>query len=159
MNTDCMQNVYIALGTNTGDREANLKQAIAKLTSVLGEPLAVSDVIETEPWGFESDNSFLNCAICFATELAPEKLLDEAERIEREMGRKCKSTDGKYHDRTIDIDILLYGNRVVNTPRLKVPHPLLHKRAFVLVPLAQIAPQMMHPVLCRTIKEILSLIK
>ncbi len=158
MKADCEQEVYLGLGTNTGEREAYLKQAIEKLTLVLGKPLSVSDIIETEPWGFQSKNRFLNLAACFKTTLSAEELLCITEDIEREMGRTEKSIDGNYHDRTIDIDILLYADKNINTPRLEIPHPLMHKRKFVLIPLAQIAPQLIHPTLRQTMKELLDTI-
>ena len=136
---------YLSLGTNIGDKRENLKRAIEALSLALGHYTALSEIIETSPWGFESDSNFLNCCVAFETGLEPLQLLDITERIERELGRTAKSTDGIYHDRIIDIDILLFGDMVVNDRRLTIPHPLMHKRLFVLQPLAEIASTAIHP--------------
>ena len=146
--------IYLGLGTNQGDREENLKRAIEMLSLALGTYTSLSSFIETEPWGFESDNSFLNCVVAFKTTLPPTVLLETTENIERELGRTAKSSGGVYHDRTIDIDILLYGNETIETERLTIPHPLMHKRGFVLNPLCEIAPQAIHPVIGKSIAEI-----
>ena len=143
--------VYLGLGTNIGDRQQNLTRAIELLSLALGKCIAVSRFIETAPWGFDSENSFLNCAAAFETELQTTELLDTTESIERELGRTVKSQGGNYSDRIIDIDILLYGNETIETERLTVPHPLMHKRDFVLQPLAEIAPDVVHPVLDKSI--------
>ena len=146
--------IYLGLGTNQGDKEENLKRAIASLSLALGTYTSLSSFIETEPWGFESQNSFLNCVVAFRTTLPPMELLETTEKIERELGRTAKSNGGVYHDRIIDIDILLYGNEIINTERLTVPHPLMHERDFVLTPLCEIAPQAIHPVIGKSIAEI-----
>ena len=146
--------IYLGLGTNQGDKEENLKRAIASLSLALGTYTSLSSFIETEPWGFESQNSFLNCVVAFRTTLPPMELLETTEKIERELGRTSKSNGGVYHDRIIDIDILLYGNEIINTERLTVPHPLMHERDFVLTPLCEIAPQAIHPVIGKSIAEI-----
>lgn len=147
--------IYFGLGTNEGNKEENIRGAIEELSHLLGTPTAVATIIETEPWGFQSDNSFLNTVVAFKSTLAPEEILKATQEIERRLGRTKKSFDGCYSDRPIDIDILLYGNRVIESEHLTIPHPLLHKRLFVLQPLAQIAPQVIHPTLGKSITRLL----
>lgn len=147
--------IYLGLGTNEGNKEENIRGAIEELSHLLGTPTAVATIIETEPWGFQSDNSFLNTVVAFKSTLAPEEILKATQEIERRLGRTKKSIDGCYSDRPIDIDILLYGNRVIESEHLTIPHPLLHKRLFVLQPLAQIAPQVIHPTLGKSIARLL----
>ena len=149
-----MATVYLGLGTNIGNRTENLTRAIEALSLALGPCTAQSSFIETAPWGFDSDNAFLNCAVAFDTELSPFQLLDTTENIERELGRTSKSNGGVYHDRVIDIDILLYGNMTIDTGRLTIPHPLMHMRDFVLEPLAQIAPHTVHPTTGKSIEQL-----
>lgn len=145
---------YIALGTNLGNKRRNLILAGALLAERGGDVKAMSGFYETEPWGFESDNTFLNAALLLETPLSPLDLLHLTQGIEKEMGRGSKS-DGEYHDRIIDIDILLYGGEVIDVPGLAVPHPLMHKRGFVLRPLAEIAPYAVHPILGKNMLELL----
>lgn len=147
--------LYLSLGTNLGNKRENLTRAIELLSLALGKCIAVSRFIGTAPWGFESDNSFLNCAVAFDTDLAPLELLDITEGIERGLGRTQKSNNGHYRDRIIDIDILLYGDNIIVSDRLTIPHPLMHKRDFVLEPLAEIAPETQHPVLHKSIKQLM----
>ena len=145
--------VYLGLGTNIGNRRGNLVKAAALLAERVGDILALSGFMETEPWGFDSENLFLNAAIKMETPLTPDELLSATQAIEREMGREKKS-DGTYHDRVIDIDILLYDNRVIEQLGLIVPHPLMQERLFVMAPLAEIAPFERHPLLGRTFMEL-----
>lgn len=147
--------LYLSLGTNLGNKRENLTRAIELLSLALGKCIAVSQFIETAPWGFDSENSFLNCVAAFETALAPMQLLDMTESIERELGRTQKSNNGHYRDRIIDIDILLYGDNIIVNDRLTIPHPLMHKRDFVLEPLAEIAPETQHPVLHKSIKQLM----
>ena len=152
------ERIYLGLGTNSGNKQDNLQRAIEALSLALGLPAACSSFMESEPWGFESKNSFLNCVVTFDTHLSPIELLNTTEEIERRLGRTKKSIGGQYSDRTIDIDILFYGNKVIKSERLTVPHPLLHLRNFVLQPLHEIAPQLIHPAMGRTISELLALL-
>jgi 2-amino-4-hydroxy-6-hydroxymethyldihydropteridine diphosphokinase len=133
--------VYFSLGTNLGDKEQNLRMAVQKIRKQIGEVISLSAFYATAPWGFSSDNTFLNAALCVDTALAPLEVLQTTQEIEREMGRTHKSVGGVYSDRVIDIDLLLYGDRVLDTPELKLPHPLMHERRFVMEPLAEIAPE------------------
>ena len=148
-----MAKAYIGLGTNIGNKRRNLITAAALLVERAGDVLSISSFYETEPWGFESDNTFLNAALLLETELEPLQLLSLTQEIEKEMGRTQKS-DGAYHDRIIDLDILLYDLCVINEAALVVPHPLMHKRQFVMEPLAEIAPMLVHPILNKTMLEL-----
>jgi 2-amino-4-hydroxy-6-hydroxymethyldihydropteridine diphosphokinase len=141
--------VYLALGTNLGDRLANLKQAISSLTPQL-DVKAKSQVYETPPWGFEDQPKFLNQAIRAKTYLDPEPLLKHLKRLEVALGRKESFLNGP---RLIDIDILFYDDLVVDKPSLVIPHPRLHERGFVLLPLMDIAPDLVHPVTKKSIRE------
>lgn len=118
-----------------------------------GDVLTLSQFYESEPWGFKSENMFLNAALKLRTELPPLELLSVLKQIEREMGRTEK-TGSEYHDRIIDIDILLYDSLVMQDPRLTIPHPLMTERKFVMEPLAEIAPAFVHPVLKLTMAEL-----
>lgn len=155
-----MANVYIGLGTNLGDKEQNLRDAVHRIEEQIGKVLSLSAFYITAPWGFASENSFLNAAACVQTELSPLEVLQETQAIERELGRTKKSVNGAYSDRLIDIDLLLYDNLVLSVTsadgaELNLPHPLMAKRDFVMRPLAEIAPTLQHPVLKQTMKEIL----
>ncbi len=130
--------VFLSLGSNLGDRSKNLESAISLIGSQAGDVTAVSSFIETKPVGFKSENRFVNCAVRIVTALDPFELLRITQQIERELGRTTKSVGGVYSDRTIDIDILLYGNAVIDTPELKIPHPQMRKRDFVMRPLKEI---------------------
>ena len=129
--------LYLGLGSNLGDRERNLTETIRLIGERIGEIARQSSFIETEPWGFQSDNGFMNAVILCLTEKAPREVLTLTQQIERDLGRKKKSVDG-YVDRPIDIDILLYDDWTVDEPDLKIPHPLMHQRDFVMIPLKQI---------------------
>ena len=146
--------ICLGLGTNQGNKEENLKRAIELLSLALGKYIALSSFIETEPWGFESKNSFLNCVVIFTASLSPMELLETTENVEKKLGRTTKSSNGVYHDRLIDIDILLYEDKIVSNDRLTIPHPLIQERDFVLTPLCEIAPQRIHPILGKSFAEI-----
>ncbi|MCH7737425.1 MAG: 2-amino-4-hydroxy-6-hydroxymethyldihydropteridine diphosphokinase [Chloroflexi bacterium] len=143
---------YLGLGTNLGDREKNLARAVAALDA--GPELTVlrtSNIYETAPWGLTNQPDFLNMAVEVETSLSPHQLLDRVKVLEQTMGRK----DGpRFGPRLIDIDILLLGDRVVDEPDLNIPHAGLHLRAFVLAPLAEFAPDLVHPVLAITIAQL-----
>ena len=133
---------YLGIGTNLGNRTANLRCAVDRINEQAGHVLACSSFIETEPWGFSSDNAFLNAVVEIDTPYTPHELLHLTQEIERTMGRKHKSVDGVYKDRIIDIDILLYGDLTVNDAQLTIPHPLMWQRRFVYEPLWEIAPHL-----------------
>lgn len=145
--------VYLGLGTNIGNKRKNMVTAAALLAERAGDVLSLSSFYETEPWRFASENTFLNAALELETACSPMELLHLTQQIEREMGRTQKS-DGSYHDRIIDIDILLYGNEVVHHEDLVVPHPLMQQRLFVMQPLAEIAPSLVHPVLQKSMYDL-----
>ena len=137
---------YLGLGTNVGNKRRNMITAAALLAERGGDILALSGFYETEPWGFESENFFLNAAVKLKTSFSPLEVLQITQQIEKELGRTEKS-NGVYHDRIIDIDILLYEDEVLQIQELTLPHPLMHERKFVMDPLTEIAPFVVHPVL------------
>ena len=136
--------VYLGLGSNLGDKEAHIRKAITLIGERVGTVLRQSSLIETEPWGFESEHTFLNGVILVETTLTPRQTLKATQKIERDLGRKRKSTDSSSHqlpnysDRPIDIDILLYDELTIDEPDLKIPHPLMEQRDFVMIPLREI---------------------
>jgi 2-amino-4-hydroxy-6-hydroxymethyldihydropteridine diphosphokinase len=142
--------VYLSLGSNVGDRAANLNAAIGRLDS-LGKVVAVSSFYETEPVEFTAQPWFLNCAVKLDTEKMPKQLLRGVLDIEQQMGRRRVERKGP---RTIDIDILLFGNSIIDTKGLTIPHQAMKVRRFVLEPLAEIGPEIRHPVFKRTVREL-----
>ena len=130
--------VYFSLGSNLGDKEGNIREAISRIGELIGEVDRQSTLLATEPWGFESDNTFVNAAIRCTTSLSPFEILNITQNIERAMGRTLKSVDGQYHDGIIDIDILIYDDLHITTPQLTLPHPLMKERDFVMIPLKEI---------------------
>jgi 2-amino-4-hydroxy-6-hydroxymethyldihydropteridine diphosphokinase len=151
---DCVkQTAYLSLGTNVGDREKNLRDAIAALGRVGLRVIRVSSTYETEPVDYLDQPWFLNCAVEAETELKPAELLQALRGIETQMGSKKPVAKGP---RLIDIDVLLYGDTVINTPELQIPHPRMHLRRFVLEPLGEIAPNARHPVLGLSVSEMLA---
>jgi 2-amino-4-hydroxy-6-hydroxymethyldihydropteridine diphosphokinase len=147
-----MAEVFIGMGSNMGDRLVNLNNAVGLLTQEC-KIRQVSSVFETEPEGYEGQPDFLNCVVRGETELSPRELLDELKSIEKTMGRRPSFPNGP---RPIDLDILFYGKRVVKEAGLEIPHPRLHERAFVLVPIVQIAPFFVHPALHKTMQQLLT---
>jgi len=135
-----MHQVYLGLGTNLGDKEANLKAAVEEIGKRVGEVTSLSAFHSSEPWGFESENSFLNAVCCVSTFFSPIEVLRLTQDIERSLGRFKKSVNRQYSDRLIDIDILLYDDLRIATPELTIPHPLMWQRDFVMIPLHEIAP-------------------
>lgn len=149
-----MARVCLSLGSNLGPRETYLRKALQALDKELGSLVKCSSFYETLPWGFSSDSLFLNAAACFDTLLSPEEVLAVTQQIEKSLGRKEKSRQGQYADRCIDIDILLYDDKVMQTPDMILPHPHMAERMFVLEPLAEIMPHMLHPQLRKTILQL-----
>lgn len=142
--------VYLALGSNLGDRRENLRQAVASLPPQMVVK-AKSNIYETPPWGYENQPMFLNQAVKAETYLDPQPLIKHLKRLETALGRRETFQNGP---RTIDIDILFYDNLVLESPVLTLPHPRLHERAFVLLPMTDIAPDLVHPVTHKTIREL-----
>ena len=133
-----MHKVYLSLGTNLGNRKRNIREAIEKIGELIGVVERQSALYETAPWGFSSGHLFMNAAVCSLTQLTPRQVLEATQCIEKNLGRTHKSVDNEYHDRMIDIDILLYDDLTVNEPDLKIPHPLMYQREFVMLPLREI---------------------
>ncbi len=145
--------VYLGLGTNLGDKERNLNDAMLALAMEVGNVISQSTFYTSKPWGFKSENEFLNAVVLVETQLSPFDLLLKTQEIEKQLGRTSK-TDSEYTDRIIDIDILLYDRLIINQPTLKIPHPLIADRDFVLIPLTEIAPDLTHPVSGKKFKDL-----
>lgn len=146
--------VYLSLGSNKDDRIGYIQQANLQLGAIEGvEIIRTSAFYETEPWNMNSDNWFVNAVVELKTSLTPHQLLEQCQRIEKQLGRK-PATPGVYEDRTIDIDLLFYKKEIINDADLIIPHKYLHLRAFTLVPLLELIPDFEHPVLHKTISEL-----
>ena len=136
--------VYLGLGSNLGGKEENIQRAIALISEQIGTVVRQSALFYSEPWGFESDNQFVNVVILVSTPLLPRQVLKATQRIEHQLGKtEAHATERtslitKYHDRPIDIDILLYDDLHIDTPTLKIPHPLMQERDFVMIPLREV---------------------
>ena len=148
-----MSNVAISIGTNLGKREHNISTAIENLQFCCGKVIKQSALYETEPWGFKSRDLFLNQVIVLVTEMEPEILMQQLLQIENSMGRE-RSSGSNYSSRLIDLDILFYDDRIINTEMLVIPHPRLHERNFILMPAAEIIPEFLHPVLRKSIAQL-----
>jgi len=147
-----MTRIYFLLGGNIGNREELLSKAIRKMTNMLGKYIQASALYETEPWGFTHEQNFLNQVVVFDSELAALDILDKTQAIEKELGRVRKTT--QYCERTIDIDILFYGDECIENERLSVPHPRIQERSFALYPLEELIPEFIHPILKKSIKQL-----
>ena len=146
--------VYISLGSNIGDRVGYLQQAVSLLKAIPEiNVISTSSFYESEPWKMNSENWFVNAVIQISTNLLPEKLLEECQRIETQLGRK-RTAEKEYQDRTIDIDILFYNDLIMHTNTLTIPHPYFHKRAFVMVPMLEIAQDFTHPLFKKTVMQL-----
>lgn len=148
-----VKHVFLGIGSNLGDRKENLNSALARIGEETGRVLISSSVYETEPWGFVSGNKFLNMVLKVETKLLPTDLLESLLEIEKSMGRVRDKK--KYTSRVIDIDILFYEDLDIAYHNLKIPHPHIQERRFVLVPLVEIAPELIHPVFQKTVKDLL----
>jgi len=145
----------LSLGSNLGNREENLKTALGVINSRCGNVQRISRIYETPPWGFEADQQFLNLCAAVETNLNPKELLSVFLEIEKEMGRIRQNSDS-YTSRPIDIDIISFGERIVETDVLSIPHPRMEMRKFVLLPLQEIAPDFHHPKTAKTIQQIIA---
>lgn len=150
-----MNVAYLCLGGNLGDRESSIDKAILKINEVAGEISAISKIYETEAWGVTNQNAYLNICVELKTKLDPESLIKAMLKVEHDLGRE-RNLYHTYEPRTIDIDILFYNDDVLEFDHLTVPHPRLHLRKFVLIPLNDIATGLMHPVFQKTVNELLS---
>ena len=148
-----MNTVYIQLGSNIGERESFITKSMHKVEDDIGKIITASSIFETTAWGNENQNNFLNSVIEIKTPFDAFTILQKSQEIENNLGRKRSD---KWGERTIDIDILFYNNKIINTKELTIPHPLIQKRKFVLVPLSEIAPSYKHPILRKNISTLLS---
>jgi 2-amino-4-hydroxy-6-hydroxymethyldihydropteridine diphosphokinase len=146
--------VFLSLGSNSGDSLSTLCRAATDIEKSIGKIKAKSSIYESEPWGFKAEQNFLNEVLEIETSLTPEELLHRIHAIEAAHGR-IRTDSREYSSRTLDVDIIFYGDLVLESPTLVIPHPLMHQRLFVLRPLAEIAPDLIHPILKRSIKELL----
>lgn len=151
-----METCYILFGSNMGDKGSIFDQACLYINNRCGQVLQVSSPYESEPWGFETEEWFLNRMIVIKTRMNPEDLLRQLLEIERELGRERHPENEGYVSRTADLDIIYYGDRIILTELLTIPHPRLHRRRFALLPMCEVAPDMVHPVLGLTQRDLLA---
>jgi 2-amino-4-hydroxy-6-hydroxymethyldihydropteridine diphosphokinase len=149
-----MVKVYLLLGGNLGDKKLVFEKAVKLLKESVGEIMQQSHIYETEPWGFESSDLFWNQVLEITTNLLPEEVLSQTQHIELEMGRVRK--EHQYDSRIIDIDILFYGEEIIQLTNLVIPHPRIQDRKFALVPLNEIVPELKHPILNKNINQLLA---
>ena len=161
MNLECcritMEEIILLLGSNKGDRLSYLSQAVQKISSISKSPIVTSSIYGCEPWGFETEIWFLNITVLLSSDKRPEELIKEVLDIERELGRVRNPDSNGYESREIDIDIIFYGSRVIDTAELSAPHPRMHLRKFVLTPVCEICPDFIHPLLEERVADILEL--
>lgn len=139
---------YFNIGSNLGDKAENLRQAVTRLETTLAHKATVSSTVESEPWGYESENTFLNIGVMIESDIAPHDMLKITQQIERDLGSALhRNEDGSYCDRLVDIDIIAIDDLVIDTPELTIPHPRMHLRDFVLRPMSELAPHWTHPLL------------
>jgi 2-amino-4-hydroxy-6-hydroxymethyldihydropteridine diphosphokinase len=148
-----MNKVFLGIGTNLGNRKANLRKALEMIGKHIGTVINSSSVYETAPWGFDSEDDFLNMVVMVETTHTPSEIMKKINTIESMLGRE--RNQDRYSSRVIDIDILLYDDLVINENGLKIPHPLMHERKFVLVPLCELAPDLIHPVFGKSMSNLL----
>jgi len=146
-----MSKVYFSIGSNKGNRSGLIKEAIDKIDIIIGKVVLKSSIYETKSWGFNSNN-FYNICILLESTLTPELILNKILTIEKDIGR-LKTTD-QYSDRCIDIDILFFDNRIVNSKSLEIPHPRIQLRKFVLTPMLELTPDLIHPILNKSIRQL-----
>ena len=150
-----MSKTYIGIGGNIGNKEENIRTAINFISKDIAVPEKISNLYLSEPWGFKSEHNFLNCVISIKTNLSPEELLSKTINIENQM-KRLRTTSNSYEDRTIDIDLLFIDNKIVDTEKIKIPHPKIQDRKFVLLPMNDIAPDFIHPLNNKTISDLLN---
>ena len=149
-------NYYLNIGSNIGDRRDNLYRAVVALAACMGGDCAVSPIVESEPWGFESDNRFMNLGVCLQSTMSPWQMLERIHEIERELGSAShRDAQGGYVDRLVDIDIVAIDDLVIDSPSLQVPHRHLPERDFFLIPMQYLAPEWRHPVTGLTAAQML----
>jgi 2-amino-4-hydroxy-6-hydroxymethyldihydropteridine diphosphokinase len=152
-----MAEVYLLLGSNLGNKTDTLRRAVGEINKSIGATVKISSLYKSPPWGFEHREYFVNQVVLVKTALLPEEILEQILAIENTLGRNRKPTSGTYQARTIDIDLLYYNHRIISKPDLIVPHPKIQFRKFTLVPLCEIDPEYMHPVLKKTQQELYEL--
>lgn len=152
-----MEEIILLLGSNKGNRIGYLSEAVQKISGLSKTPILTSSLYESEPWGFETETWFLNMAVQLTSDLTPQDLIKELLNIEFELGRVRKPDSNSYESREIDIDIIFYGSRVIDTTELSIPHPRMHLRRFVLTPVCEICPGFIHPLLSKRVEDLLEL--